>query len=120
MKRSTFASRCCAALPRRDSAPSVKNSRRTTRLLALAAAASAMATLAHHAAAQNTATWNGGAGNWNTQTNWAGGFVPNSGTVNVVINGGNIANSVVNFDLSATVGALTIEQGDSVAFSGSG
>src|SRR5437868_101120 len=73
--------------------------KRRLRLIRSAAAAASAAILlgiaAPKAAAQSTATWNGGVGVWGAATNWDGGFVPNSGTVSVFIDGGNTATSNV-------------------------
>lgn len=68
-------------------------------------------------AVQITATWTGGAGNWNVGGNWSGGVVPNNGmdTFNVLIDGGNIGtNSTVSLDMNATIDNLTIDALDSL------
>ena len=67
-------------------------------------------------AVQITATWNGGAGNWNTAGNWSGGVVPNNGadTFNVQIDNGNATNSSVSLNMAATIDNLTIDVSDSL------
>ena len=67
-------------------------------------------------AVQITATWNGGAGNWNTAGNWSGGVVPNNGadTFNVQIDNGNATNSSVSLNMVATIDNLTIDVLDSL------
>jgi len=74
------------------------------------------ATCAGMAAAANVnATWNGGAGNWNSAGNWSGGVVPNNGggnTFSVFIDGSNPANSVVTLNLNPTITNLTIDAND--------
>jgi len=68
-------------------------------------------------AAAQTATWNGGAGNWNNAGNWTPAIVPNSGTTSVFIDGGmSVVASVVNLDITAAVNALTIDAGDTLSF----
>jgi hypothetical protein len=61
-------------------------------------------------------TWNGGTGNWADPTKWTGG-VPNSPTVDVFIDGGNVANSIVTLDepfpyTGTTIRSLTLDAGD--------
>src|SRR3990167_3810049 len=67
-------------------------------------------------AVQITATWNGGAGNWNTAGNWSGAVVPNNGadTFNVQIDNGNATNSSVSLNMAATIDNLTIDVSDSL------
>jgi fibronectin-binding autotransporter adhesin len=67
------------------------------------------------AAANVNATWNGGAGNWNSTGNWSGGVVPNNGggnTFSVFIDGGKAGNSLVTLDINPTITNLTIDRGD--------
>ena len=61
-----------------------------------------------------SATWNGGAGNWNSAAQWSGGVVPNndSDSFNVFIDGGKMVNSVVTLDVNPTISNLTIDAGD--------
>lgn len=66
--------------------------------------------------AQNTATWNGGAGNWNDATGWSGGATPDNGgtTYDVEIDGGAAGNSSVFLNQDATIDNLFISFGDSL------
>src|SRR5438105_14778449 len=89
--------------------PSRRRSAR--RLLAFAASAAAL-NLGQRAFAQATNTWNGGAGNWNIPGNWSAGTVPNSGTTSVFIDGGNVLNSAVTLNISASVNNITLDSGD--------
>ena len=45
---------------------------------------------------------------------WSTGVVPNSAATNVCIDAGNAANSVVTLDITATIGTLTIDSGDTL------
>ncbi len=68
-------------------------------------------------ALQVNATWDGGTGNWSLNTNWTPDTVPNNGTntYNVLIDGGNLINSVVYLDTNPTIDNLTIDSGDSLS-----
>jgi hypothetical protein len=68
---------------------------------------------AARAARAATATWNGGAGNWNAAANWAGG-IPNSSAFDVLIDGGTAGNSAVTLDISPTINSLVIDAGDAL------
>ena len=57
-------------------------------------AAAALAMSAPKRAFAQDAIWNGGAGNWNTSSNWSTGVVPNSGTTSVFIDNGKEAGKV--------------------------
>ena len=50
-------------------------------------------------AVQITATWNGGAGNWDTAGNWSGAVVPNNGLMRAS-NGGTLR-ALANVDIDA-------------------
>ncbi len=63
----------------------------------------------------STVNWIGGAsGNWSLASNWSGGVVPNSPSVNVCINDGASPASAVTVDQSFTVGNLFIDPGSSL------
>jgi hypothetical protein len=66
------------------------------------------------AAANVDATWNGGAGNWNTASDWSGNVVPNNAgnTFSVFIDGAKATSSVVTLDINPTITNLTIDDGD--------
>ncbi len=73
----------------------------------------------HAQAAQVTATWNGGVGNWNDATKWSGGVVPNNGTpagttYKVLLDNGNATVSNVTLNISATIDTLTVSSGDTL------
>jgi hypothetical protein len=69
-------------------------------------------------AVQVTATWNGGAGNWSNIANWDAGVVPSNGinTYDVRIDNGNVTNSSVTLDMTATIDKLTVDAPDSLNF----
>jgi len=61
-----------------------------------------------------TATWQGGTGNWNNTGQWDTGTVPNS-TTNVQVDGGKTGTaSLVNVNVTANANTLTIDAGDQV------
>src|SRR5579862_1549258 len=75
----------------------------TTRVAALAAALFMTGLIAVSANAQ-TATWNGGTGNWSVSSNWSPAVVPtNGGSVTI-----NVPNSVVKMDIGAMIDSLTL------------
>ena len=69
-------------------------------------------------AAQQTANWLGGNGNWTDPTKWSGGVVPNNGadTYNLNIDNGNAVASTVNLfsatNETYTVDSLTLDSAD--------
>jgi hypothetical protein len=64
----------------------------------------------------DTTTWLGGTfGNWSDASRWSGGTVPSS--VDVWIDGGNAAASLVLLDTAATVSSLVIDAGDALVLS---
>ncbi len=61
-----------------------------------------------------TATWQGGTGNWNDTGQWDTGSVPGS-TNNVLIDGGKTGtDSVANVNVNSAAGNLTVDVGDTV------
>jgi len=69
-------------------------------------------------AANVDATWNGGAGNWGTASNWSGNLVPNNAggnTFSVFIDGANPTSSLVTLDVNSTITNLTIDSGDQLS-----
>ena len=61
------------------------------------------------------ATWDGGTGVWNLNTNWTPDTVPNGTTYNVFIDGGKTGTtSYVNLTTGASIGNLTIDTGDTL------
>ena len=64
------------------------------------------------APAQTDAIWTGGTGNWSNAALWSPAGVPNGVPYNVLLDNGNAANSIVDLDMWATVGGLTIDAGD--------
>jgi hypothetical protein len=64
--------------------------------------------------ADGQATWLGGAGDWNTGSNWDTGLVPGSG--DALVDSGNATNSqvTVGASQSATIGNVFIDSGDSL------
>src|SRR4051794_8207219 len=87
--------------------------RRSTAALA-ASVAAVVAGLNVHA---DTATWQGGNGNWSQTALW-GGVTPGSLT-NVFIDGGKTGTpSIVTRDINASVNSITIDVGDTLADSG--
>lgn len=92
-----------------------KHGRRDFRILCIAAM-SVCIPAARPAQAQ-TAIWNGGAGNWNNAALWNNGVVPNDAAVDVAIDSGNFATSVVNLNISATARTISIDAGDTLQYS---
>ncbi|HOI18101.1 MAG TPA: hypothetical protein PK036_17315, partial [Geobacteraceae bacterium] len=67
------------------------------------------------------ATWNGGTGIWNLNTNWTPNTVPNGTTYNVFIDGGKTGTtSYVNLTTGATIGNLTIDTSDTLDINNGG
>ncbi|MBN1380627.1 MAG: hypothetical protein JXA41_03010, partial [Deltaproteobacteria bacterium] len=64
--------------------------------------------------AADTAVWNGGTGNWDDTGNWSGGVVPNGADDDVLIDDGKATDSVVNLNMTATIGNLTIDENDTL------
>src|SRR5437762_13653085 len=60
-----------------------------------------------------TDVWNGGTGSWNSAANWSGG-IPNSSTVDVLIDAANSLNSAVTLNGAVTVGSLNLDAGDTL------
>ncbi|MEA2707866.1 MAG: hypothetical protein QOF78_467 [Phycisphaerales bacterium] len=58
--------------------------------------------------------WLGGTGNWSDGANWSLATVPNSNTINVKIDDGNVATSTVALDQDATTWDLTVSPGDAL------
>jgi hypothetical protein len=91
--------------------------RRARRALALATSAVAGSPfLATGASAQST-TWNGGSGNWSDLPNWSNGFP--SDLVDVFIDGGKPAGSVVYIDGPGSTRNLTLDANDVIVYSNS-
>ena len=61
-------------------------------------------------------TWFGGTGDWGTATNWVGGVLPAAGD-DVIIDSNNGIGSVVTQNVSASIGSLTIDSGDTLTTS---
>ena len=74
-------------------------------------------------AVQITATWNGGAGNWDTAGNWSGAVVPNNGLMRAS-NGGTLR-ALANVDIDgagrweADGGKIQLDSGVDVTTTGS-
>jgi hypothetical protein len=67
------------------------------------------------------ATWNGGTGIWNLNTNWTPNTVPNGTTYNVFIDGGKTGvTSYVNLTTGASIGNLTIDTSDTLDINNGG
>ena len=61
-------------------------------------------------------TWFGGTGDWGTATNWVGGVLPAVGD-DVIIDSNNGIGSVVTQNVGASIGSLTIDNGDTLTTS---
>ena len=78
--------------------------------------AGAIATVASFPAAfagGPTFTWGGSTGNWNVGANWVGGVMPSVGA-NVLVDDGNPNASVLNVNILATMGDMTVDANDRV------
>jgi fibronectin-binding autotransporter adhesin len=56
--------------------------------------------------------WTGGTGNWSNSALWNPTGVPNGVLFHVLLDNGNVANSIVSLDTTVTIGWLTIDAGD--------
>jgi len=64
--------------------------------------------------------WTGGTGNWSNSVLWSPAGVPDGVLFNVLLDNGNVANSIVSLDTSVTIGGLTIDAGDLLQIEGGG
>ena len=81
-------------------------------LHALAFALLILASLSRPAQALTNVAWTGGTGNWSNAALWSPAGVPNGVLYNVLLDNGNVLNSIVDLDMWATIGGLTIDAGD--------
>jgi arabinogalactan endo-1,4-beta-galactosidase len=64
---------------------------------------------------QPSMSWAGGSGNWSEAGKWDLNLVPNTPSLHVRIDGGNVAASTVALDQDATISQLSLSAGDTLA-----